>query len=39
MLTLTDFYTAFSPACFSLLALWLAIITLNAHAWLDPQVG
>lgn len=39
MLTLTDFYTAFSPACFSLLALWLAIITLNARAWLNPQAG
>jgi hypothetical protein len=39
MLTLTDFYTAFSPACFALLALWLAIITLNARAWLNPQEG
>ena len=29
MLMLTDFYTAFSPACFSLVALWLAIITLG----------
>jgi cell division protein FtsW (lipid II flippase) len=35
MLTLTDFYTAFSPACFSLLALWLAIITINPGAWLN----
>jgi hypothetical protein len=39
MLTLTDFYTAFSPACFSLLALWLAIITLNARVWLNPPEG
>ena len=39
MLTLTDFYIAFSPACFSLLALWLAIITLNARAWLNPHKG
>jgi hypothetical protein len=34
---LTDFYTAFSPACFSLLALWLAIIAINAHAWLTSR--
>jgi hypothetical protein len=34
---LTDFYTAFSPACFALLALWLAIIAINAHVWLTPQ--
>jgi len=39
MLMLTDFYTAFSPACFSLLALWLAIITLNAPAWLNLPEG
>lgn len=39
MLVLTDFYTAFSPACFSLLALWLAIITLNARAWLTLPEG
>ena len=39
MLTLTDFYTAFSPACFSLLALWLAIIALNAPAWLNLPEG
>jgi hypothetical protein len=39
MLTLTDFYIAFSPACFSLLALWLAIITLNARPWLNPPEG
>ena len=32
---LTEFYTAFSPACFSLLALWLAIIAINARAWLS----
>jgi hypothetical protein len=34
---LTAFYTAFSPACFSLLALWLAIIAINARVWLTPQ--
>jgi hypothetical protein len=34
---LTDFYTAFSPACFSLLALWLAIIAINGRFWLTPQ--
>jgi hypothetical protein len=34
---LTAFYTAFSPACFSLLALWLAIISINARAWLGSQ--
>lgn len=33
---LTDFYTAFSPACFSLLGLWLVVITINSSAWLDP---
>jgi hypothetical protein len=33
---LTDFYTAFSPACLSLLGLWLVVITINARAWLDP---
>jgi len=33
----TDFYTAFSPACFSLLALWLAIIAINARAWLSSE--
>ena len=33
---LTDFYIAFSPACFSLLGLWLVVITINARAWLDP---
>jgi hypothetical protein len=34
---LTDFYTAFSPACFSLLGLWLVVIGINASAWLDPH--
>jgi hypothetical protein len=34
---LTTFYTAFSPACFSLLALWLAIVAINARAWLTSQ--
>jgi hypothetical protein len=33
----TDFYTAFAPACFSLLALWLAIIAINARAWLSSE--
>jgi hypothetical protein len=36
---LKDFYTAFSPACFSLLALWLAIIAINAPAWLASTEG
>lgn len=38
---LTDFYIAFSPACFALLSLWLVIVQLNdvwvkgdrAHHW------
>jgi glucan phosphoethanolaminetransferase (alkaline phosphatase superfamily) len=30
---LTDFYIAFSPACFALLSLWLVVVTLNARAW------
>jgi hypothetical protein len=34
---LTDFYTAFSPACFSLLGLWLVIIAINASAWLNQH--
>jgi prepilin signal peptidase PulO-like enzyme (type II secretory pathway) len=34
---LTDFYIAFSPACFALPALWLAIIAINARAWLTSQ--
>ena len=34
---LTDFYTAFSPACFSLLGLWLVIIAINPSAWLNPH--
>jgi len=34
---LTAFYTAFSPACFALLALWLAIIAINARTWLTSQ--
>jgi Putative peptidoglycan binding domain len=34
---LTDFYTAFSAACFSLLGLWLVIITINAGAWLKTR--
>jgi hypothetical protein len=34
---LTTFYTAFSPACFSLLALWLAIIGFNSRFWLASE--
>ena len=34
---LTEFYTAFSPACFSLLGLWLVVITINAKTWLEPD--
>lgn len=34
---LTAFYTAFSPACFSLLGLWLVVISINASAWLAPH--
>lgn len=34
---LTDFYTAFSSACFTLLGLWLVIITINAGAWLKKR--
>ena len=35
---LTAFYTAFSPACFSLLGLWLVVIGINVGAWLkDPR--
>jgi hypothetical protein len=33
----TEFYSAFSPACFALLALWLAIIAINARAWLSSE--
>ena len=32
---LSDFYTAFAPSCFSLLALWLAIVGFNAKDWLS----
>jgi Ca2+/Na+ antiporter len=35
MLTLTGFYTAFSPACFSLLGLWLVVIQLKPGAWIN----
>jgi hypothetical protein len=35
---LTTFYIAFSPACFSLLGLWLVVVNINIAAWLkDPQ--
>ncbi len=34
---LTDFYIGFSPACFSLLGLWLVVVQINADRWLaDP---
>jgi hypothetical protein len=32
---LAGFYTAFSPACFTLLGLWIIIIQINAAAWLS----
>jgi hypothetical protein len=31
---LTDFYIAFSPACFALLSLWLVVVQLNTDAWI-----
>lgn len=34
---LTVFYAAFSPACFSLLGLWLVVITINTGAWLKKR--
>lgn len=34
---LSDFYTAFAPSCFSLLALWLAIVGFNAKDWLSSN--
>jgi len=36
---LAGFYTAFSPACFTLLGLWIIVIQINAAAWLSrhPQ--
>ncbi len=35
---LTDFYTAFSPACFALLGLWLVVVQIRADEWLGDQV-
>ena len=35
MLTLTDFYVAFSPACFSLLGLWFVVIQIRPDAWIN----
>lgn len=35
---LTDFYIGFSPACFSLLGLWLVVVQINAGRWLDDPV-
>jgi hypothetical protein len=35
---LTDFYIAFSVACFSLLSLWVLIINFNAAAWLNSHL-
>jgi hypothetical protein len=32
---LTDFYIAFSPACFALLSLWLVVVQLNNAAWVS----
>src|ERR1700690_3186198 len=32
---LSDFYTAFAPSCFSLLALWLVIVGFNVKDWLS----
>jgi hypothetical protein len=37
MNVLSDFYTAFAPSCFSLLALWLAIVGFNVKDWLSPD--
>ena len=37
MNVLSDFYTAFAPSCFSLLALWLAIVGFNAKDWLSSD--
>lgn len=34
---LEGFYTALSPACFTLLGLWIIIIQINAGAWLSPH--
>ena len=38
MLVLTDFYLGFSPACFSLLGLWLVVVQINADRWLGDPV-
>ncbi len=35
---LTDFYIGFSPACFSLLGLWLVVVQINADRWLGDPV-
>ncbi len=37
MNVLSDFYTAFAPSCFSLLALWLAIVGFNVKDWLSSD--
>jgi hypothetical protein len=37
MNVLSDFYTAFAPSCFSLLALWLAIVGFNLKDWLSSD--
>jgi len=34
---LKDFYTAFSPTCFTLLSLWLAIIALKVSYWAEKH--
>jgi peptidoglycan/LPS O-acetylase OafA/YrhL len=35
---LTDFYIAFSPACFSLLGLWLVVLQINTRDLLGDPV-
>jgi hypothetical protein len=37
MITLAGFYAAFSPACFSLLGLWLVVIQIRSGVWLNPH--
>jgi hypothetical protein len=34
---LTDFYIALSPACFSLLGLWLVVVQINPGSWLPAH--
>jgi hypothetical protein len=37
VITLAGFYAAFSPACFSLLGLWLVVIQIRSDVWLNPH--